>query len=180
MKTLDKLISKIALLFSGVLAIILILLPFSSIKFLSTNNITRFINLAKGDYIYSVVALLMLLLFVKALFSGITKGANRKNHIITPMNFGDLKISDEAIEGLTQNVISKIAGIRSSKIIVDFQDGYICIQIKGQVAPEVNIPSITVDIQNGVKETIESHTGIQVSRVNVDILSISSPTKSLK
>lgn len=180
MKILDKLISKIAVLFLIIVASIFILLPFDGIKILSLNNITRVINTTRGNYLYSIGGVIIFILSIKSLFSGITKGSNRQNHIVTPMNFGDLRISDEAIEGLTQNVISRIVGIRSSKITVDFSEGYIFIEIKGQVAPEVNIPSITDEIQNAVKDTVEAHTGIQVSRVNVDILSISSPTKSLK
>ena len=180
MKILDKLISKISTLFLVVVAAIFIILPFDVVGIFSLNNINRAINTIIGNYLYSIGGVIILILSIKSLFSRITKNSNRQNHIVTPMNFGDLRISDEAIEGLTQNVISRIVGIRSSKIAVDFSDGYIFIEIKGQVAPEVNIPSITDEIQNGVKDTVESHTGIQVSRVNVDILSISSATKSLK
>ena len=82
--------------------------------------------------------------------------------------------------GLVQNSISRIVGIRSSKITVRFIEDIVSINIKGQVSPDINIPAVTMDIQNTVKDTIESHTGISVNQVNVDILSISSPMKSLK
>ena len=68
----------------------------------------------------------------------------------------------------------------SRKVIVDFIDGYISLHIKGEVAPDINIPNVTAEIQTQVKDTIEGHTGIPVSQVNVSVLSISSPMKSIK
>ncbi len=180
MKILDKLISIFATLFLSFVAIIFILLPFNGLELLSLNNIIRAISAIRGDYLYSMGGAFILIISIKALFSEVFKSPNKQNHIITPMTFGDLRISDEAIEGLTHNVISRIVGIRSSKIIVDFKDGYIFIEIRGQVATDANIPSVTDEIQNTVKEVVESNTGMQVSRVNVEVLSISSPTKSLK
>lgn len=180
MKILDKVVSKIAVLFLAVTAIIFILLPFDIIKILSLKSIMNFLGSVKDNYIYALIGLIVLVLSIKSLLSGIMTNTERQNNIVTHMNFGDLRISDEAIEGLTQNVISKIIGIRSSNIKVDFVDGFIILRIKGQVSPDVNIPDVTVDIQNQVKETIEGYTGIPVSQVNVDILSISSPMKSLK
>lgn len=180
MKILDKVVSKIALLSVAIISIIFILLPLNIIEILSLNNIMNFVKEAKSNYIYSIGGILILFLSVKSLFSGIVGGSNKQNHVVTHMNFGDLKISDEAIEGLTQNVISKNVGIRNSEIRVSFLEGYISLQIKGQVAPEIDIPEMTADIQEKIKESIEKYTGIPVSQVNVDILSISSPMKSLK
>lgn len=180
MKILDKIVSKIAVLFLAIISIIFILLPFDIIKILSLKNIMNFVESIKGNYLYSVVGVIVLILSIKSLFSGLMGNTKKQNNIVTHLNFGDLRISDEAIEGLTQNVITKIIGIRSSTIKVDFVDGFILLKIKGQVAPDVNIPEVTMEIQNQVKETIESYTGIPVSQVNVDILSISSPMKSLR
>lgn len=180
MKTLDKIVSKIAVLFLAIISIIFILLPFDIIKTLSLKNIMNFAESIKGNYLYSVVGVIVLILSIKSLFSGLMSNTKKQNNIVTHLNFGDLRISDEAIEGLTQNVITKIIGIRSSTIKVDFVDGFILLNIKGQVAPDVNIPEVTIEIQNQVKERIEAYTGIPVSQVNVDILSISSPMKSLR
>ena len=180
MKILDKIVSKVAVLFLAMVAIIFILLPFDIIKILSLNNITNFIKSIKGNYLCSIGGVILLIFSIKSLFSGLISNTKKQNHIVTHMNFGDLRISDEAIEGLAQNVITRIIGIRSSTIKVDFVDGFILLNIKGQVAPDVNIPEVTVEIQNQVKDTIEKHTGIPVNQVNVDILSISSPMKSLK
>ncbi len=180
MKILDKLVSKIATLFLAFIAIIFIFLPFDIIRILSLSNITNFISTIEGNYIYSIGAAVVLILSMKSLLSGITGGTSKQNNIVTHMNFGDLKISDQAIEGLTKSVISKIVGIRSEKVIVDFIDGYISLHVKGEVSPEINIPQVTAEIQTQVKDTIESHTGIPVSQVNISILSISSPMKSIK
>lgn len=180
MKILDKLVSKIAVVFLICISVVFILMPFNIIENFSSNTIVGLVNSIKGNYLYTIGGVIILILGLKSLFSGIFSGRSRQNHIVTHMNFGDLKISDEAIEGLTESTISKIVGIRSTKILVDFMEGYISIKIKGQVAPEVNIPKVTAEIQTKVKDTIEQYTGIPVSQVNVDILSISSPIKSLK
>lgn len=180
MKFLDKIISKIAVLFLALVSIVFILLPFDAINYLSTNNIINFVQIIKSNYLYSIGAVVILIFSIKALFSELFNNRNRQNHILSHMNFGDLRISDEAIEGLTQNTISKIIGIRSSRIVVGFSDGYIILKIRGEVSPDINIPEVTNQIQNQVKDTIEKHTGIPVSQVNVDILSISSPMKTLK
>ena len=180
MKILDALISKIAIIILGVLGVALAFIPLNTVNVLSSDYITGLLENMHGNYVYSLLGILIVLLCVKALFSGITTKEDKKNYVVTPMNFGDLKISDEAIEGLVQNSISRIVGIRSSKITVRFIEDIVSINIKGQVSPDINIPAVTRDIQNTVKDTIESHTGISVNQVNVDILSISSPMKSLK
>lgn len=180
MKILDEIISKIAVLFLVCISAVFILLPFNIIENFSSKNIMGFVSIIKGNYLYSIVGIIVLILSLKSLFSGVFGGTNRQNHIVTHMNFGDLKISDQAIEGLTESILSKIIGIRSNRIVVGFKEGYIILKIKGQVAPDVDIPKVTDEIQTKVKDTIEAHTGIPVSQVNVDILSISSPMKSLK
>ena len=180
MKILDKLVSKIAVLFLVCVSVIFILLPFNIIGAFSSNRIMNLVNIIKGNYLYSVLGFLVLILALKSLFSGLFSASKRQNHIVTHMNFGDLKISDEAIEGITESTLSKIVGIRSSRIVVGFNEGYIVLKINGQVAPDVDIPKVTDEIQTKVKDTIEINTGIPVSQVNVYILSISSPMKSLK
>lgn len=180
MKILDALVSKIAILFLGFLGVILAFMPLNTIELLSPDNLKNILDSTRGNYLYSLLGIFLFLLCLKALLSGLLFKSDKKNYVITHMNFGDLKISDEAIEGLTQSVISRIVGIRSSKIIVSFRENFVTINIRGQVSPDVNIPSVTSEIQNAVKDTVEAHTGITVNQINVDILSISSPMKSLK
>ncbi|AFS78391.1 hypothetical protein DUF322 [Gottschalkia acidurici 9a] len=180
MSIFNKIFSKVAVLFLGVVSVIFIFLPFNTMSTLSFKSISEYVNIINGNYLYSILGVILFMLSMISLFSGVKTNSNRSSHIVTYMNFGDLRISDEAIKGLTHNIISKIIGIRDSKIIVNFIEGYVIILIKGQVSPDINIPEVAKEIQDKVKETIENNTGIEVKEVNVEVVAISSPMKALK
>ena len=133
MKILDKLISKIAVLFLIIVASIFILLPFDGIKILSLNNITRVINTTRGNYLYSIGGVIIFILSIKSLFSGITKGSNRQNHIVTPMNFGRIaaqtarniviqKIKDAERDIIYNEFITREKELSINKEVKDFLD----------------------------------------------------------
>ena len=180
MSIFNKFFSKVAIIFLGTVSVIFVFLPFNTISIFSLKSITEYDNIINGNYTYSIIGVILFMLSMISLFSGLKPNLNRSNHIVTYMNFGDLRISDEAIKGLAHNVISKIVGIRDSKIVVDFIEGYVTILIKGQVSPDTNIPEVAKEIQDKVKETIENNTGIEVKQVNVEVVAISSPMKALK
>lgn len=164
----------------GAVSIALILLPFNNLDIFSIKDINYYITVVSSNYMYSLIGIILLLLSIKALFSGIRITNKNPKQVITPMNFGDLIISEEAIKGLTYNVISKTIGIRESRIAVNFNEVGLEIFIKGQVSPEINIPEMTKNVQIDVKEIIQKNTGLEVSSVNMEISSISTPVKTLR
>ena len=180
MKALNIIISKMAIIFMGIVSIILIVLPFNNLGIFSISDIGEYMNIINNQYIYSLIGIILLLLSIKGLFSGMRVMPKNPKHIITPMNFGNLIISEEAIKGLTYNVITKTVGIREPKIEVNFNELGLEIFIKGQVSPEINIPEMTRNVQVDVKETIQGNTGLEVSSVNIEVSSISTPVKTLR
>ncbi|KNF07400.1 protein of unknown function DUF322 [Gottschalkia purinilytica] len=179
MKIIDRMILTLYTFCLAIISVIFILIPFNVVEELSPNKIKTYVSIMTGNYLYSLIGIVFLLVSLKLLFSGVRKG-DKSKHIMTVMNFGELRISSQAIEGLAHNVISKIIGIRECKIDVFFNNNSISIIIKGQVTPDVNIPEVTAEIQSKVKEHVEQSTGLEVGNVNLEVVSITTAMKVVK
>lgn len=92
---------------------------------------------------------------------------------------GSVKISKDVLVKITEIATKEIEGVHSLKssdemktilpksVNVNIVDDLATVYVSVVFMPEANIPSVTSTIQKNVKETIQSMTGITVSKVNV-------------
>lgn len=98
----------------------------------------------------------------------------RGRHVILAESaLGQIRVSLQAIENLVEKVVSQIHGVREVKPrMVSVPQG-VGIQVRASVTPDVNVPEVSVEIQNRVKERVFEVTGLTVNTVKVSIENIS-------
>lgn len=98
----------------------------------------------------------------------------RGRHVVLAESaLGQIKVSLQAIENLVEKVVSQINGVREVKPrMVSLPQG-VGILVRASVTPDVNVPEVSVEIQNRVKERVFEVTGLSVNTVKVSIENIS-------
>ncbi len=103
-------------------------------------------------------------LFWKGLIS---KG--RKQAVVQDGELGDVRVSLPAIESLAEKVTSSMKGVRNVRArVVPARQG-INIYMKISVAPDINVPSLSRDIQQQVMDNVLEVAGIAVREVRVAV-----------
>lgn len=87
--------------------------------------------------------------------------------LIQTTSLGDVKISVEGLENLVSRACYQIRGIREAKVRVDVFPGSIGVFVRAIVGEEVNIPEVTKELQERVKNYVEQVSGIVISEVRV-------------
>ena len=116
---------------------------------------------------------------------------NRKTLSIKSDELGEVKVADEVlaiiaglaateVEGvssmagnITNEIVSKLGLKNLSKgIVVELLDDEIKVDVAINIAYGYSIPEVSAKVQDKVKTTIESMTGIEVAVINVRIASV--------
>ena len=116
---------------------------------------------------------------------------NRKKLSIKSDELGEVKVADEVlaiiaglaateVEGvssmagnITNEIVSKLGMKNLSKgIVVELLDDEIKVDVAINIAYGYSIPEVSAKVQDKVKTTIESMTGIEVAVINVRIASV--------
>lgn len=124
-----------------------------------------------------VIELLFFCMSVVFLMSGF-KSEKDKKAMSKYTNVGEIKISLNSIENIALAASRKFNGIKESKAYVEKRQESVSIAIKASVLADINIPSLSEDVQIKVKRAVEESTGIKVSDVKVMVDNIHSAHKS--
>lgn len=165
----------------GLFSAMITILPFEQFTLLSVENISHLIESIKGNYIYSILGLVLFLISLIILYNSIRRNnVNKINYISNRTDFGEIKISTETIRGMVHHVSGRFSGLNNIKVKIDVLEGQLYINIKGEVTPDVNIPEMTNTLQEKVKEHIENCTGVNVTEIKVFITNVSTPMRNIK
>ena len=122
---------------------------------------------------------------------------NRKTVQIKADKLGEVKIADEVIAiiaglaatevdgvssmagNITNEIVSRLGMKNLSKgILVEVFDDEVKVDVAINIAYGYNIPDVSVKVQEKVRSTIESMTGLTVAVVNVRIASVDMANQS--
>lgn len=165
MGIIDRVILSIYTLLLIFLSLGVILL---SLRLISLDIMWTSFSYIYGQWEAGVVSLVFLLVSLRLLLAGL-RPSRRKDTIVHHTGMGDIHISLHAVENLVEKVARHTRGVRGAKIAVDYgeQTG-LKISIRAAVSPESNVPGVSTEIQQRVKEYIKSTVGIDL--VDIDIL----------
>ncbi len=134
-----------------------------------------------GDFLYPGRPEIFIPLAAFAILAGIRlfwislykPKANTKHVVLAEGAMGQVKVAISAIENLVEKLVSKIDGVRevTSKMF-ETQQG-VGIDVRASVTPDLNVPAVSDEIQNRVKDRVYEVTGLTVSTVKVSIENIS-------
>lgn len=123
------------------------------------------------------ITLIFLVLSIMFLFSGFKSNKDKKA-ISKFTNIGEIKISLNSVESIALSASRKLLGVRDTKAYVTKFDDSVSILIKVVIMADINIPTLSEDIQVKVKNSVEETTGIIVNNVRVMVDNIYTGYKS--
>ncbi len=81
---------------------------------------------------------------------------------------GQVTVSTRSIEALTHYVAEKIPGVREVAPIIRIKKQGLFVDCRVVLTPDSSIPEVSTNLKNALKHSLEQHTGIPVSQVNID------------
>lgn len=126
---------------------------------------------ANARFIMLVIAFIFFALSITFLFSGFRVNKDKKA-VSKHTNIGEIKISLDTLENIALAASKKLTGVKESKASVCKVEDGVNIAVKAVMMSDVNIPTLSEDIQVKVKKSVEDSTGIKVNDVKVIVESV--------
>lgn len=182
MSVFDRILLILVSILLALFSILIILFPIESPDFIPFYYADNLLSLIKGNYTFIVIGIVLLLISIRLIVVNIKVDERRSksNYIIQRTDHGEINISQDTIVGLAQSVSDKFVGIRNVKTNVEILEDQLFIDLRGEVTPEINIPEATEELQNKVKEHVESCTGVNVNEIRVIITNVTAPVRNIK
>jgi uncharacterized alkaline shock family protein YloU len=133
------------------------------------------LNNLLADTTGAVLTVIVALFFFITGFIFIVSGFRKKKelqYVSKLTDFGEIKISLDSIESIALTVTSKMNGVRDTRAVIKKIEDTVAVVIRLIVLPEINIPSLSQQIQEAVKESVEENSGIKVNSVEVFVENI--------
>lgn len=121
-----------------------------------------------------ILVVLYLLIGVRLFWKGLVVEQKKKQAVVQDGELGDVRVSLPAIESLAEKVVSPIKGVREVRARVVSAPRGINMHMKITVAPDINVPELSKDIQQQVRDSILNVAGIAVREVRVAVESFTS------
>lgn len=157
----------------GILSLFILILSFKAIPLdIIIDNISVIYN--NFDYLI-LVAIVAVLFFVASIcIFHITVSKKKASPSITTFNeYGVIRISIDVIKNLSLKAARQIRGVKEVKSHITFKDEdglYVNISLKA--LPEVDIPSVSSQVQKEVKEYVEKYAGVSIKEIRVYVQDI--------
>lgn len=180
MNLMDRILLVVYTVCSAAIAILLFLIPFNDINFILTRNVIYYLEMLKNNYILSIIGFAFLLISLRFLALALKRNVLKESYLVKNTDYGEVKISSHTITGLVENVANKFSGIDDIESKVRIEDGSLFIYVKGSVQPEINIPEISTELQNKIKNNVEKCTGTNINDIQIKIASVTTPTRNVK
>jgi uncharacterized alkaline shock family protein YloU len=121
-----------------------------------------------------ILFIVALIFFLSGVFFLLTvfRRDKDKNAVSKYTNIGEIRISLNSLENIALSASRKLAGIKETRAQVTNHNGNVSIVVRVVVLPDIHIPSLSEEIQNKVKSSIEECSGLSVNDVKVLIDSI--------
>ncbi|UMZ73954.1 alkaline shock response membrane anchor protein AmaP [Natranaerofaba carboxydovora] len=119
-----------------------------------------------------LIGLVILLISIRTLWIAF-KREKKVDSVTKELELGEVKISLDAIETMVKQVAEQTKGVKDIQTKIRSQEDGVIIYFKGKVLPDVIIPELSEELQNDIKEHVETVSGIVVKEVKMLIENIS-------
>ena len=86
-------------------------------------------------------------------------------------DYGTVQISLAAIDAMVQRHCRANSKVREATSVVSTRDAGVAISLKLVLLSDANVPEVTAELQNSLKEYIEGLTGIVVNDISIMVIS---------
>ncbi len=169
MTTLDR-------VFLGLIAVILVLTSgFLIATMLGNEILVDWLQSPNLLFDGSILAVILLLLAVYLVVL-ITRYETKK-FILYQRELGAVRISADCVRGLIMEAARELPGLKDVNAkITDVEE--LKVSLKVQVYPDYNIPQLSEELQQSVKDYVESTVGVTIQEVEVFVVGITSKDES--
>ena len=178
MKVSTRVIFSIYLVAVIALCLFVLAVIFGFIPAASLSQVTD--TIVNGGFWYKVLYVCMfgvvVIVGVSLLFFGIKK-QTPKSAVIASFESGNISIAVSALEELAAKFIKQTGAVKGMGIVITPVSEGVEINVKISVLPDVSIPQITQDLQDGLINYIETYSGIKVMHAKVMVASIDETIK---
>lgn len=94
--------------------------------------------------------------------------------VVHETQFGDVRISLDAVENLVRKVARSVKGVRDVKAVVTHGKDGLSAVLKGTISPEVSIPEVSEEIQSSVRQYVKRVVGVEMAEVRLEVDNIAS------
>lgn len=130
-----------------------------------------------GRSVAGLLTLIFSVISLKFFLQGLMSEKRPVQAIVHEGELGQVRVSLEALENMVRRVCYQIKGVTEVKPRVSYTPEGTSIFVRVVLAPEINIPATSDEIQTRMKEYVMEVAGINVRSVKVLVDSISSETK---
>lgn len=173
MSTGKKVILYIYIIVITLICLALICTMFGVLK---TTYVQDAVNMMTGTafgfkLLFTVIFAIFIIVGIYLLFFDAKKAPEKTVKIVSVEN-GTVFITLKAVEELISKYLSNEKSIKEEKTKIIVNEDNIEINVGLSVYPGINIPEVTRSINTGLKESIESQTGLTVQNVNILVQNI--------
>ncbi len=116
----------------------------------------------------SAVLLALIILSVRAAF--VSAGSAKKPSTLAATTAeGGIYISIDTIDELAQRAVKRVNGVKETHVRSFMVENGVSVTVKTAFSPEIVIPDASAEVQQNVKNDIETLCGIAVSKVNIQV-----------
>ncbi|MGI6152409.1 MAG: alkaline shock response membrane anchor protein AmaP [Christensenellaceae bacterium] len=121
--------------------------------------------------IYITVFIVIIVLCLALMFFGTGKQTPKTANIAI-FESGSIVITVRAIEELVEKYVRETRDVKGLKSNVLSYTDYININLEVSVLPDIDIPALTKNLQDGLRENIQTLTGITVKNIKIMVMEI--------
>lgn len=97
---------------------------------------------------------------------------------IIETSLGKIKMTINSLENISVKVVKRFQGIKEAKARVKSTPDGIALFIELNIAPDINIPELTTDIQNQLNEYFSKYIGLHVEEIKILVVNVNYEQKS--
>lgn len=131
-------------------------------------------------YTNNVITLIVAFILLSSLwFIVLSLRSNSKNvnAVVQDTELGQVRISINALENIVNRVTYQIKGVKEVKPKIFEANNGIGIFVEVLVAPDLNIPNMTKEIQNEIRDYLDEIVGLKVNNIRIFVQNISTEVK---
>jgi uncharacterized alkaline shock family protein YloU len=170
----DRIILSIYTLLLAFLSVGVIML---SLRLISLDLVWTGISQISGQWEAGLVGAVFLLISIRLLLAGM-RSRRKGDTIIHHNEMGDVHISLDAIKNLVEKTSRHVRGVRDVKVRVRNDSKGLKVSLKAVVSPEVNIPTISAELQQRIHGYIKNTVGVELADVEIVVENISNDFKA--
>ena len=173
MKFIDKTILAI---FSIIILAISLVAAFLALDLIEVSTINNALELIKdGKIITLSISAVLVLMSIKGIFFKASTGIKEKqaDGVLLKNENGKLVISKETIENVVNGVAKGFNGTQNVSTKLSVVNNNISVFVNMQIIGDVSIATLSVELQNKIKESVKRIANIDLKEVNIRVKNIS-------